>query len=174
MLGLTAIGALLFTIRQLGEARNTRLATIYMETTNRWNAPEVVESRKLILDLARDFRSDSRLRGAIPDVGAFIDLVVSCVRSHDLYLHRKYVANLNFYEDVGGLCWKGYLQEDDIFNSMGGQIINQIELLSAYIDSARNKGTETSLSTYANAIYLYNKAKAYRPHLHEEAWPPAS
>ena len=168
----TAMGALWFTVGQISEARRTRLATIYMEIISRWNAAELVESRTLILSLSKAYATDPRIQEQTASAADFIDLVLSTIRMNDLKTHRKHVAILNFYEDVGALCWKRYVREEDIFDFMAGQIVTQVELLASYIDSARNKGPDTNKTTYSNTIYLFNNAKAYRSKLHEEEWPP--
>ena len=165
-----SLWALRFARRQAEESENIRLSTVYMDIVTRWNGPELVTARKLVFDLVEAFHAIEALSpGCYASAGAYIRDRLLRLRDTDKVRHREHVILLQFFEDLGLLCWKGYIREADVFDFLGAPIRTQLSALREYIDAARTGADgEVVRSRYANAIYLYRQAVAFRPNAHEE------
>lgn len=176
-----AIWAGIFARRQADEARksretaeNIRLSEVYMEIVERWNSRRLFEARKLIFELVDQYNALEPEKKALFEAPQhYIRHCLLTVMADDRGKRAKYIILLQFFEDLGLLCYKNYIREDDIFDFIGSPIITQMEYLQEYIRAVRTAPDGRIVkSRYANAIYLYKAAKKFRPALHEEEmWP---
>ena len=77
--------------------------------------------------------------------------------------YSKTIAILPFFEDIGVLVAKKYLQPDDLFNYIGSVIVSSEEILRDHIKWIRKKGNDPRV--YANALMLMKQAKEARSHV---------
>jgi hypothetical protein len=163
---------------QLKEAKNSRRGEIYMTIVERWNAKESVENRKLFIELTKTFPSsnspsrkvETRLRRS-----EFVRDEIAKMESDPLE-ERKYLETLFFFEDLGILCRKNYIREEDMFDFIGDHILVFMEDYWELIKTARQqyrgenerlpsgerKPPRSEEGVYANALYLYYAAYGHR------------
>ncbi len=153
------------------EAENSRLTAIYMTIVDRWNSPELLNARSRLFKLVDFYRSHrgTPQMAAFEDEAAYVADALARLRRVDRQELRSHTILLQFFEDLGLLCWKGYIREADIFDFLGSSIEVQLGFFSNYIRLAR---TDTdggvARNRYANAIYLYKAALLSRAGKHEE------
>jgi hypothetical protein len=153
------------------EAENSRLTAIYMAIVDRWNSTELLNARSKLFKLVDFYRSN---RGtaqmvAFEDEAAYVADQLARLRGVDRQELRSHTILLQFFEDLGLLCWKGYIREADIFDFLGSSIEVQFGFFRIYIRSARTDANgDVARNRYANAIYLYKAALLSRAGKHEE------
>jgi hypothetical protein len=165
---LTALLAVLFTMDQIEEAQNARLADVYMTIVERFNSEEQVKSRKMFYELRRAFKQlNPGLTGAefAAKQAAYVSEAVAQLGETDPMKERDYLVSLYFYEDIGILCRKDYVKKDDIFDLFGDHIISIMTDLLPYIKNARSEYDDSVMSdaVYANAAYLFAEATQHSP-----------
>jgi hypothetical protein len=143
------------------EAENARIASIYMEISSQWSSDKIVDSRMYIITLSDrwknpEYEDDEKAKSH--SVGEYIRRVLESDRKKSRTLHNTNTAILIFMEDLGVLCKKRYVREEDIFDFIASPIILQMELLQNYVENVR-KAFPTA---YENALALSERAKAAR------------
>lgn len=159
-----ASGALLVAWWQSAEARRNRLATVYLEITKRWSDADLKTSRKLLFELKSFY---DRNAATLPQFGSAAEYVADFLlhlRRTNPERHSEYVQLLTFLEDLGVLCRQGHIHEHVVLDFICGGIVHYVELTMLHIKLRRRNdrvdGTP-SLSTYANLIWLYRRAKRH-------------
>jgi hypothetical protein len=174
-----ALWAIYFARKQADEARNSReeaervrLSTIYMNIVEKWNSDEIVAARAQLFSLVDEYRKfDDEYKAAFGSESGYVCTRLLGIRATDRIKHRSYTILLQFFEDLGLLCWKKYIKQDDIFDFIGSSIVTQMGYLELYIRAVREeKQGHPVRSRYANAIYLYNEAHKFARSgsMHEE------
>jgi len=138
-------------------------------------------SRAKILDLYYEYNQKKQQNlnevANITDAKYISIFIYNLGKDNKLLEHREYVNILYFFEDLGILCRKGYIRTDDVYNFMGENITVLVDFLIPYIGMERDReavtrpGDPDILALYANALHLYNGAKAYAPQFHREELP---
>lgn len=183
-----AVGAFMTARKQLDhiidqneQARHSRLASAYIEITNRFYSPEMQLSRRSLRGLMRQFdRLDPAVRESTT-LSAFahsrlLELLEEHLHSVEVYPHvqTRYVKTvrfLDFVEDIAVLVRKNYLKADDVFELMGTILSDMGTLMDDHIRWNRIEGKSRTL--YANAAWLCGEAVAYQAERNagEEATP---
>jgi hypothetical protein len=154
------------------QVESTRLGSVYMTVVDAWDSQQMVNSRKLMLDLSKQYAVDQageRGKQGLICLGKHLyDL-----GQHDLLKFREYNVTLQFFENIGILCQRQYILESDVFEIFGGHIIHLTELFMPYIKLEREAvgNAEEAKTLYANALYLYKAAMAQKPRFHREDIP---
>jgi hypothetical protein len=161
--------------RQLREAQDARLANIYLEIQDRWKSPDVVESRRLIAGLAKEFRERVAREGHCRDAdgtvlgspAALIQARLQKLLETDPKAFSKHMVYLTILEDIGAMCRKGYIEAQDISDLMGSSIVQGTEFLLLHIRQERRGANSKSI--WANALWLYRSVKRdHAPYIFEE------
>jgi len=163
------------------ELENTRQGSVYMTIVDKWNSTALVNSRAKILNLYYEYNQKKQENLSevvnVTDAEYISAFVYNLGKNNKLLEHREYVNILYFFEDLGILSRKGYIRTDDVYNFMGENITVLVGFLIPYIGMERNRESVTRprdpdiLALYANALHLYNGAKAYAPQFHREELP---
>jgi hypothetical protein len=154
------------------EAENARLSTIYMNIMERWHSEKLVTARKKLfdlLDIYRNNRYDPSMT-MFTDEQQYVYYCLGQLRTDrnllDLY---SYTILIQFFEDVGHLCYKQYIKKEDIFDIMGSSIKRQLGYYGKFIrESRQNQDGTITESLYANAIYLYKENLKFEGSLHKQ------
>jgi hypothetical protein len=147
--------AAIFAGYQLKEAARARRAQLYTEIKNRWLSPQMQESRSFIDTINRKIVQQSipgRDSAIIHEIRSlFIDTRI-----------KNVLITADIFEDIGVVCRKKLAKKDDIFDFLGGSVLHYMEILLPYMISVRPAAVS---ATYANALWLFNAARAHRPYV---------
>jgi hypothetical protein len=159
----TALLAVLFTLDQIEEAQNARLADVYMTIVERFNSQEQVNSRKLFYELRKSFKQlNPALAGDefAAKQALYVSQALADLGTTDPMKEREYLVALYLFEDLGILCRKNYVKKDDIFDLFGDHVISIMTDLLPYVKRARDDYEDQALAdaVYANAAYLFAEA----------------
>jgi hypothetical protein len=141
--------------RQAAEAERTRKIQVYMRIIDMWNSEEIVTSRRILLNLARN-----RSYTGYSDLCTSHDYIAFFIRQWDrsrneILLNRSEQAKkaLDLLEYVGALCREGELDLVHLFDFLGAKIEQIIgDFMLCYIHLIRKQNR--SGSNYANALFL--------------------
>jgi len=151
---------------QLRQARQSRLAATYLAISKEWDA--LVAARTLITVLPFENRDcqDHAQRGAL--LLDILDRLVPFMPDHDIAgieneilrqdLDRSIDQILSYLEDLGLLCRKGYVSQNDVADIIAPSIVEIIEILLPYIERER-RDYDPGPTIYANTLWLYERAK---------------
>jgi hypothetical protein len=153
VLVLTGLIAVVFTYAQLKEAKNARIASVYLQISAKWNAEEAFASRMGLLELNDRFEDR-----------AYSDATKSASRSAEDYISRSIEAEgrrdraarlrltfiLSVMEDIGVLCARGMIDQDIVLDLLASPIAYQMQLLSGYVESLRRD--EPGVYRFASAL----------------------
>jgi hypothetical protein len=143
-----------------------------MDIVEKWHSDMLVTSRKKLFDLVDMYRKEKHDNTSekFSSEQEYIAYSLHELRNDRLELY-SYTVLIQFFEDLGLLCYKNYIRQDDIFDFMGRSIEYQLGCYGEHIRRVReNQDGTINKSLYANAIYLYKEAKRFRRtrSLHEE------
>lgn len=163
---LTAIWAFAFTKSQIREAEKARLASVYMQISAHWNSPRILDSKLRIRKIEHDYARLSKTPaiGVPPNykpgdsVGIYLRNIMYELQENNLEEFSRHIAALSSLEELGMLCKKGYVDEEDILDFMASPIIKILGLFDEYVKSSQLK----IRSNYENVLYLQEKALAFR------------
>jgi hypothetical protein len=168
-----AIWAIRFARQQANEATNSRQeaeyarrCSTYMNIVERWHSDNLLASRKKLLDLVhiyRDNRHDINMAMFNNEQEYICHCLSELKNNKNLMELYSYTILIQFFEDLGLLCYKKYIKQEDIFDFVGSSIETQLGFYGEYIRKVRQNqdGTITE-SLYANAIYLYKESVKFR------------
>jgi hypothetical protein len=171
IVALIAAFSILFARWQIKHAEKSRRASIYMELHKRYNEQPIRYSYRKITSFIISY--DTQKVGN-ETIGQYTHRVMleyyhdhvnkANSLSGDETEYSKTIAILPFFEDIGVLVAKGYLQSDDLFNYIGSIIVKSEEILRDHIKWIReNRGNDPRV--YANALILMKQATVARPHI---------
>jgi hypothetical protein len=177
-----AVGALGFAYAQFTSLRvqndlilRSNRASSYVEINEKYNHPDVTYSRLKLVRIRHYYNANESLHKAHGSVGKFAHTLLLAERADSLERvksgrqeaitglraeYNKTLALLSFLEDLGVLSAKGYIQKEDIFDFMGGVIVEVEKILGDHIQYIRNLANDST--TYANALQLMKDARIHR------------
>lgn len=143
---------------QTRHAERARLATVYIEVSNRWDSEASTRARQAIedvVDLYDAYGPASRPGAAAPvTVNSFIADVVegdpTCPAANAAF----YLLSLT--EDLGLLCQRNYIAVRDLNDIVGGGVSRTIDLVRILIERDRAAETDpvTARARYAFTLWL--------------------
>lgn len=169
-----AIAAGIFAYRQFAAARSqfesaekTRLVSVYLTVSEKWDSDGVAAARRQIIGLEDFFTAHatqlSHFRGASEYIHA---VLLECGENSRLY--KDYIVLMSYLEDIGLLCRNDYLSIVDVNNIIGEGVTSIVGLLLSHIEyerteMARRDGACLAAGYYANALYLYDMLRPMTP-----------
>ena len=157
--------ALLLGISQLKHGDNSRKATSYLEMNKRFSDNVISYSRAHLWLLSQKYPSE---KIGTENLSQYVDRVLRGYRAHmmnDLICsatgrtqYGKSLAFLLYLEEIGVLVSQGYLEKEDCFEFIGGNIIFAEDLLRDHIIYLRRDNPYT----FAHALSLMEEARKYR------------
>lgn len=154
--------AITFARRQSEEAEKARLANVYIEVGNRWFAGPISDSRIAIANIAKAYARELERRGLHgprdPDVREqemaehFHEELTALLGLKSSETYAKTMALANFFEDVGLMVYRQYLNIDDMEQLLKTAVISTYKYLRVHIDSRRRN--ENAYTMYQNFEWL--------------------
>jgi len=166
---MAAIFAFIIAVRQAREAEKARLAAVYMQISTNWNSPRLIASRTRLQRLQVKFNTYKNMKEGNTQnvdknyvkgktVSVYLANTLNVLRDSNAAEYSKYIAVLSFMEELGMLCKRKYVDEDDVFDFMASPITLSYDLFHDYIASIQ----KDSPANYENAVYLAGRANAFK------------
>ena len=146
--------------RQLAEAKDARVASLYLQITENYNSEVLREARRDLHGL-----SDAHIAsGAAVDFGAYLDDVFDALRSLPLahpgfQLYNSCMRLMEFWEEVGVLARRNLVDCNVLLDYMAGNIRNVDACFMTFVTRRRH---EDGNELYANALWLMEQARVAR------------
>ncbi len=144
--------------RQFGEAKDTRVATLYLQIMEKYNSDLLREGRRNIRRL-----SDAHRAGASgQDFGLYLADLFDNLSARDLddpgfEVYNSCLRQMEFWEEVGVLVRRGLVDCEVLLDYMAGNIRYAEECFRPFIDAKwRANG---NFEIYANAFWLMDQAR---------------
>ncbi|HEV2188986.1 MAG TPA: hypothetical protein VGR70_17385 [Stellaceae bacterium] len=169
-----AIAAGVFAYRQFAAARNqfesaekTRLVSVYLTVSEKWDSDGVAVARRQILGLEDFFVTHSTELGHFARASEYIHAVL-LEFGENSRLYKNYILLMSYLEDIRLLCRNDYLSIVDVNNIIGEGVTSIVGLLLTHIEHeraemARRDGPRLAAGYYANALYLYDMLRPMTP-----------
>lgn len=169
--------ALRFAYLQIVEATHSRTATLYGDVLTRWNAEDVLRSRKLLSQLARFYETNKAAAGftqyaSCPD---YIRDALLHFRKNDPAQHNEYTAICDFLEYLGVMCRNRHIDPQQLFDFIGPTLNRYLGLLNPYFLAVRESvalasGSVPAGAVFAHAMLLHTEVAAFKPY----TYPPST
>jgi hypothetical protein len=159
----------IFAIRQFKHTEQTGRASVYLDISNRYNSDSIRYARQQISKIKHAW-SERKLNGTLngETLESFGNRIM--VLLHDerkkFFLtsssqseYDKIIVILSFIEHLGVLADRKYIDKNDLFDLMCGTIQTTEDVLKNHIKWIRNERDRGSPNTFANALWLMEKAR---------------
>ncbi len=159
----TAAAALYFTLDQIGEVLDARVASIYIEINNKYNASSLTEARRAVKRLADRFAADPEGMATFGDYVArhFGRWSRMALETPDFMIYNDAMRLMQFWEDVGVLIRRTLADIDVVLDFHAGAVRYAELVFGAHVISLRE--AEQSRTLYANALWLMDQARDFEP-----------
>ena len=173
---------------KLSEATvRARTAVLYTNLLQRWGEEEMEMSRRLIRELADNYKQKRAARDTSLDAcgilseSQYVKHVLIHFRETDIISLRKYTRIVEIFEYMGVLCRQDYVSRQDLFDFFGGFIKIYLDWLRPYfltvreeverLNAQRSGRGEPPLYEYpsaifANSIWLSEEIDRFQPFAH--------
>jgi hypothetical protein len=162
IVALIASFSIAFAREQVRHAERTRRASIYLELYNRFHEPGVTFSNRKILSLSAGYKKNKHAQESLSAYAhrILLDLAEQHEQARenlnpDDTDYTKMTAVLWFFEYIGVLVQRNYLRAEDVFDLMGGVIIEIEDILKDHIKWMRKKDPHK----WANMLSLMKSAR---------------
>jgi hypothetical protein len=128
-----ALWAIYFARQQVSEASNSReeaqtarLSSIYMHIVERWNSDVLLTARRKLFELVDIYRNNQHDADfvALNNERNYVSYYLHALRDNRNLLELySYTVLIQFFEDLGLMCYKRYIRQEDVFDFMGNSII---------------------------------------------------
>lgn len=151
--------------RQFQAAETTRLVSVYMAISEKWEADGIARARRHLFQYDTFWEKHRAQLSAFQTSAHYIHAVLLDTGEEAKLLFRDYVVLMSYLEDIGLMCSKGYLSKSDVSNFMGNAIVSVIALLIPQIEYERRGIADPVIrgAYYANALRLYEDLQKSKP-----------
>ncbi|HZK91808.1 MAG TPA: hypothetical protein VFC56_16830 [Stellaceae bacterium] len=146
--------------RQFQAAETTRLVSVYMAISEKWDSDGIREARRRIYQFQSFWEAHRTELVHYPDAAQYLHaLLLESGETSRLY--RDYLLLMSYLEDIGLMCESDYLRIADVNNFIGQGIMSTLGLLLPQIIYERRDTKDAAL--YANALQLYRDLPTMKP-----------
>jgi hypothetical protein len=160
---LIALFAGYFAYNQVIEAKNTRIASLYLQINETYNSEIVRAARRELKALQENFDTDRMQGEAMP---AYIARRLNewsreKLATPDFEKFNKCMRLMEFWEEVGVLTRRNLIERDVLFDYLAGAATYAEDCFGLYLQGRRTADGSNKL--YANALYLMSEARQAKP-----------
>jgi len=134
LMAVTIIFTVIFAVKQLLSMKGTRCSDLLMELDQTWNSKEYIRSRKMIHDYSHSSNSEEAPQSLKEALKTFEE-----TNAEEFFIMIRIA---NFFENLGFLGRKKYLDRKDALELFGDTAQNYWNLFSAFVSYQREEREE--------------------------------